>query len=147
MPEPRITGYHHVALHVADIDKSLAFWKETFGMTEKLRWTIGDGRAAVMLDIGDGNYLEFFQAGPGHTFGSRDGGNADHALAHIALRCVGIDALIEKVRGLGMTITMEPKTVDIDNVCPATASPTPVRIAFFIGPDGEIVELFENELT
>ena len=38
---------------------------------------------------------------------------------------------------------MEPAAIDI----PSRPGPTPVRIAFFKGPDGEVIELFQNEVT
>ncbi|GEM_PF-6146594 len=40
-------------------------------------------------------------------------------------------------------VTVEPKDVEI----PSRPQPTPVRLAFFEGPDGEVIELFHNETT
>jgi glyoxylase I family protein len=42
-----------------------------------------------------------------------------------------------------MEVTIETKTITI----PSTPQPTPITIAFFKGPDGEVIELFENQLT
>mgnify|MGYP000053010412 CR=1 FL=1 len=43
----------------------------------------------------------------------------------------------------GAEVTMEPKSLNI----PSEPSETPVRIAFCKGPDGEIIEFFQNETT
>ena len=82
-----------------------------------------------MLDTGDGSGFEIFAGGKGHA--------SDGAFLHLALNCVDIDGVIERVRGAGMDIRTEPKDVEI-----ASDPPTSVRLAFFKGPDDEIVELF-----
>lgn len=52
-------GFHHIALKCKDIDKSLAMYR-ALGMTEAVRWGEGD-KLIVMLDVGDGEQLEFFR--------------------------------------------------------------------------------------
>jgi glyoxylase I family protein len=59
------------------------------------------------------------------------------------VRCTDVDAVIRAARGHGCEVTVEPKDVTIPN----RDYPLPVRIAFFIGPAGEQVELFKNDLT
>ncbi|MEM8873269.1 MAG: VOC family protein [Planctomycetota bacterium] len=144
MPHSRITGLHHVAVFVKNIDASVKFWTDTFGFAEKLRWTAGD-KPAVMLDTGDGNYLEFFQTPDAPDRG--DNWKNDEALAHVALRCVGLDEMLEKARAAGCRVLMERADVNIDNAAKASPSQVPIRIAFFTAPDGVVVELFENDLT
>lgn len=51
-------------------------------------------------------------------------------------------AMLEKVRAAGAEVTMETKDLTIDS----SAGPIPARIAFFKGPDGEVIELFENAI-
>jgi glyoxylase I family protein len=86
-----------------------------------------------MIDSGDGNYVEIFE----RAEASREEG----AILHFALRTDDSAALLETVRSAGMEVTMESKDLDI----PSNIGPIPVRIAFFKGPSGEIVELFQNE--
>lgn len=140
-PNPRIPGcgFHHVALRVSDFDRSVQFYTDVLGFREACAWGEGDGRA-VMLDTGDGNYLELFATKPGSTPGPEA---ADRAwpIFHFALRTQDCDASLERARAAGMKVTMESKTLDIPASPPIT-----VRIAFFKGPDGEVVELFQNEV-
>jgi glyoxylase I family protein len=128
-------GFHHLALRVRDFDASVKFYTEGLGFSEKLSWGEGAKRA-VMLDTGDGNYLELFAGGT-------DEPKPEGAVLHFALRTANCDAAIDQARRAGAEVTVEPKNVDI----PSRPAVTPVRIAFCKGPDGEIIEFFQNELT
>jgi glyoxylase I family protein len=130
-------GFHHVAIRVVDWDASIKFYTEMLGFKEKIRWGEGDGRA-IMLDTGDGNYLEIFAGRKKPPVDCEES-----PIIHFCFRTTNIDADMERIRAAGMTVTMEAKSLDL----PSTPGPTPIRIAFFKGPDGEIVELFQNELT
>ena len=128
-------GFHHIAMRVRDFDASVKFYTEALGFKEKISWGEGDGRA-IMLDTGDGNYLEIFAGG---TPDSKPEG----AVIHFALRTTDTDAVVEHVRAAGAEITVEPKDVDIQS----RPQNTPVRLAFCKGPDGEIIEFFQNDRT
>jgi glyoxylase I family protein len=128
-------GFHHVAIRAHDFDASVRFYTETLGFAEKIAWGEGDSRA-IMLDTGDGNYLEIFAGG-------QAGSKPEGAILHFAIRTTDCDAAFERARLAGVEVTTEPKSVDI----PSRPGPTPVRIAFFKGPDGEIIELIQNETT
>lgn len=133
-------GFHHLAIRVRDFDRSVRFYTDVLGCTEKIAW--GDApHRAVMLDLGDGNYLELFERPDQPPPAPEQEG----LLLHLALRTDRVDEAIERVRAAGAQVTMEPKSVDI----PTTngLGPVPVRIAFFKGPDGEVIEFFQNELT
>ncbi|PZD96439.1 VOC family protein [Paenibacillus sambharensis] len=121
-------GFHHVAIRVYDFDASVHFYTEILGFEERVRWGEGPGRA-VMLDTGDGNYLEIFAGGA-------EGQKPEGAFLHIALRSSNVDDALKLVRDAGMAVTMEPTDVMLGS--------EPVRIAFFKGPDGEIIELFQS---
>lgn len=121
-------GFHHIAIRVYDFDKTVSFYTEVLGFTERVRWGEGDSRA-IMLDTGDGNYLEVFAGG---TEGQKEEG----AFLHLALRSDNVTEAIELARAAGMEVTVEPKDAVLGGI--------PVRIAFFKGPDGEIIELFES---
>ena len=127
-------GFHHAFLRVRDLEKSLKFYIDGLGFTEKTSWGQGAGRM-VLLDTGDGNYFELSQGSPEQI---KEGG----IVQHIALRTDDCNASIEAARAAGAVVTVEPKDVNIPS------NPVlPVRIAFFKGPDGEVIELFQNELT
>jgi glyoxylase I family protein len=127
-------GFHHVAMKVQDFEAAVQFYK-TLGFTEKISWGEGNGRA-VMLDTGDGSYLEIFAGGSGEP-------KPEGAVLHFALRTSNCDAALARARAAGAQVTMEPKSVDI----PSRPAKTPVRIAFCKGPGGEVIEFFQNEAT
>jgi glyoxylase I family protein len=128
--KPRTAGFHHVALKVRDFDASYAFYTQGLGFTAVHRWG-GEGKRAVMLDTGDGSFLEIFEGGDAV-------GQPNGAVLHFALRTQDCDGVAERARSAGAQVTVEPKDVDIP------ADPVlPVRIAFFEGPDREVIELFQ----
>ena len=124
-------GFHHVAMRVKDFDASVRFYTEVLGFTKAIGWGDGDKRA-IMLDAGDGGCLELFAGGAVHA--------GDGAVLHFALNCQDVDATVERIRASGAEITTEPKDVEIPSEPPAA-----VRLAFFRGPDGELVELFRRK--
>ena len=127
-------GFHHVAIRVADFDAAVKFYTDALGFTTKITWGEGDGRA-IMLDAGDGNYMEIFAGGKEPK--------PEGSILHFALRTSDCDAALNRARAAGAVVTMEPKSIDIQS----KPHVTPVRIAFCKGPAGEIIEFFQNELT
>lgn len=131
---PAITGFHHTALHSGGFDASVSFYVDVLGLTERIAWGEAPNRA-VMLDAGGNCFIEIFE--------KPERAPADTApILHFALRTDDCHGMLERVRAAGREVTMEPKDVLIDS----SIGPVPVRIAFFKGPDGEIVELFENAI-
>lgn len=130
-------GYHHIALRARDFDKSFAFYTEGLGFKLTHQWGEGEGRIAL-LDMGDGNYLELFASKPGQTPDPSGEVPAPWPYFHLAMRSSDIVGDTEKVRALGCTITVEPKKVDVGN--PAKT----IHVAFFLGPDGEVLEFFQH---
>ncbi len=128
-------GFHHVAIRSHDFEGSLRFYTQGLGFVPKITWGVGDKRA-VMLDTGDGNYLELFAGG-------KDEPKPEGAIIHFALRTTDCDAALKKAVQAGAVVTMEPKSIDIQS----QPHITPVRIAFCKGPSGEVIEFFQNELT
>jgi len=129
----KITGFHHTAVRSANFDASVAFYTGVLGLATKITWGEKPERA-TMIDAGDGNYVEIFERAEFLP--------AEGSILHFALRTDDCAAILEKVRAAGMEVTVETKEVNI----PANVGPVPVRIAFFKGPSGEVVELFENEV-
>jgi len=132
-----ISGFHHVCIKTRDWDRTLAFYVNTLGFTEKITWRTAPNRA-VMLNTGDGNYLEVFEdlaytPAPNGT------------VLHFALRTSRLDEVAALVRATGAKITMEPKDVTIATT--NAHAPVPIRIFFCEGPSGEVIEFFQNSLT
>lgn len=124
-------GFHHVAIRVSDFDATIRFYTEGLGFVERIRWGEGDKRA-MMLDTGDGNYLEVFAGGSA-------GPKPDGLFFHIALRTDDVEAAVRTAVAAGALVTVEPKDVVIGK-----NPPTPVKIAFVKGPDGESIEFFQS---
>lgn len=122
-------GFHHIALRARDYDKSLAFYTEGLGFPVAHSWGEGAGRIAL-LDLGDHNYLELFASAPDQQI------QPNGCFFHLALRSEDVDRDIETVRALGCTITIEPKSVEVNGKT--------IRVGFFLGPDGETLEFFHN---
>jgi glyoxylase I family protein len=128
-------GFHHVAIRTADWERSLGFWQQAMGFHVAVQW--GEApRRAVMLDTGDGNYLEIFERDP-----RPPDAPSEAAILHFCLRTNDCDAALERARAAGAEVTMEPKSLEVFG-----EPKIPIRIAFFKGPDGEICELFQNQV-
>jgi glyoxylase I family protein len=130
-------GFHHVCIKTHDWDRTMQFYRETLGCTEKIAWRAAPARA-IMLDTGDGNYLEVFED---VAYTPAPNG----AVIHFALRTTKLDEVAARVRAFGAKITMEPKDVTINTT--NGAGPVPIRIFFCEGPSGEVIEFFQNSQT
>ena len=132
----QILGMHHVSMKCADkvlFEKAVEFYKDILGFCEERRWAEG-----VMLKAGtDGTAgtsarLEIFCNGEGiPELG---------AVRHFALETKNVDELAAKVKAAGYEVFIEPKDITI-----ASQPPFHARMAFFYGPLGEQVELFNPE--
>lgn len=128
----QILGMHHVSMKCADkvlFEKAVAFYKEILGFCEERRWAEG-----VMLQAGTSARLEIFCNGEG----IRELG----AVRHFALETKNVDEFAAKVKAAGYQVFIEPKDITI-----ASQPPFHARMAFFYGPLGEQVELFNPEAT
>lgn len=129
--ELKIAGIHHISIKargLEQMEKTVDFYNKILGMEIIRRWGQGDS-AACMVDAG-GCLLEIMASGQAAD---------DGVVNHFALATDQVDQWIEKIRGQGYAVTMEPQ----DKVLPAQP-PFPARIAFFRGPAGELVELMEE---
>lgn len=140
---PPIHGFHHVALRTQDFDRSVAFYQSTLGFARKIQWGQKPARAIMLSinpdDAGDpasGGILEIFERPDEIPTGQNP------AFFHLCVRCSDVDAIIEQVKAQGLEVTTEPKNVDIQ--CEPNG-PARVRLAFFKGPDGEEIELFDSQ--
>ena len=87
------------------------------------------------MDTGDGNYFEISQGDPSQVYG-------DGVFRHLALRVDDCDAALDVARAAGAEVTTETRDVTI-----SSDPPLQLRIAFFKGPDGELIELFQDDQT
>jgi lactoylglutathione lyase len=125
-------GLHHVSLQTRDLDASLRLYREVLGMK-----VVAEGgspeRRIFLLDMGDGSHMELLGPLPGAV----PPGAGDHApIAHLALTTTDIQSALERVRDAGYKVTRE--------LCDVTMGDFQATIAFFQGPDGEAVELWQS---
>lgn len=123
-------GFHHLAMKVENFDEVTAFYTEGLGFVPAMSWGEGDSRA-LMLDTGDGNYMEIFAGGKGAP--------AEGVFLHVAFRTDDCDHAIECARRAGAKVTVEPKEVVLGSDRKIAA-----RIAFCIGLANETIEFFQT---
>lgn len=127
------TGITHVALHCKDFDKSYKFYTEGLGFKEFRRWD-SDGKIVVLLDTGNGTYLEIFSNGKDRTCFDEEAGS----YVHLALGVKDSQKAYERAMEYGARDHKYPAHIDI----PSTPV-LPCVISFVLGPDGEQIEFFE----
>ena len=124
-------GFHHIALKVADFEKSLRMYR-ALGLEELVRWGEGKGEIA-MLDIGDGGRIELFACG-GDEFA------VNGKWQHFAMCVDDVEQAYEIALAAGFLPKIPPKVVALDSK-PEKMS---INIAFVLGNDGEEVEFFKE---
>lgn len=125
-------GMHHVAVQARDWEASLKLYRDVLGMEIVAEFGPPD-RKIILLDMGDGSHIELFQPLPETVAQGAPAPN--DPVMHIALTTTDTRAATEIVRKAGYKITIEPKDVELDHLN--------VTIAFFEGPNGEILEFFQ----
>lgn len=132
--KPLVRGFHHLAIRSRCFEKSVRFYNEGLGFPIVRAWGEGKGRI-VLLDAGNGNYVEIFANGEGTP-------PAEGLIWHFAFRADDCDAAMARALAAGAEVYREAKSLTI-----ASEPPLPVRLAFVKGPDGELVEFFQNDQT
>ena len=127
-----VSGLHHAALKCcgeAEFEKTVAFYTDVMGMTVCRTWGEGVKRGA-MIDTGNGGIMEIFA-------------NAEEplpqgAVRHVAFLTEDADEAVRVVTEAGYTVFDGPRDVTLQS-----NPPLPIRVAFFNGPVGEEIELFQ----
>ncbi len=124
-----LSGIGHVALKVRDVERSLAFYRDTLGFAEMMRLDKQDGSLwLVYLRITDTQFLELFPGGEGDTAPGPD----VTAINHFCLETNDLEATAAALREAGVPLTVEPKTGDDRN-----------RQCWIADPDGNRIEFME----
>ena len=101
-----LAGIGHVALKVADIGRSLEFYRDRLGFAEMMHLNNDDGSLwLVYLRITDTQFLELFPDGQGDRAPDRDA----TAVNHFCLECDDLDVTAARLRDAGVKLTVEPK--------------------------------------
>jgi len=126
-------GTHHIAVQTRNWEASLRLYEDVLGMEIVARFGSPE-RKIFLLDTGDGSHIELFEPNPDTP--AFDAPAANDPVIHFALATTDTRAALEHVRQAGYEITMEPKDLTLDQL--------DVTIAFFKGPNGEVIEFFET---
>lgn len=122
-----LTGIGHVALKVADITRSLAFYRDRLGFEEMMHLDHDDGSLwLVYLRITDTQFLELF---PGGEDAAAPGPDRT-AVNHFCLETGDIEATANALRAAGIPLTVEPKMGLDGNMQCWIADPDGNRIEF-----------------
>lgn len=138
---PSIQAFHHIALWTKRYDETLAFYRDGLGLTPIYRFDSG-GQRAVILRCGEGpesGHVEVFERN------EQDDTPAEARLLHFALCTDDVDGMYRRALDAGAQGRTEPRDVDLVNHLPDTPRPKfAPRIAFVLGPNGEIIEFFDD---
>jgi glyoxylase I family protein len=139
-----VTGLHHASLTVADLDRSLHFYRDLLGVAvreqvdaaaETFSAVAGEAAQNVRiadLDLGDGRVLELIER--------RDGNAApDHAGSHIAFQVDDIVATYRRLVKAGVQARSKPQSLGPE----AGRHWAGCIVVYMTDPDGATVELVQ----
>ncbi len=145
---PKIVGAHHTSFTVAELEKSLTFFRDGLGLEVVSRREIADDyfghvvglpgcrvRAALLRVPGSAHHVELFQylTPPGRPSAPRP---CDPGSTHLALLVDDLPAMCERLRAAGADFVSAPVAID--------AGPNAGGKAVYLrDPNGVLVELFQ----
>lgn len=93
----------HVCFHVADLDASVAFYRDILGLPPSFWFYDEHGeRFGVYIHVGERTFLELFQGKP-------QSGNGHPSYAHFCIEVPDLEAAVEAIQARGGTTLGEPK--------------------------------------
>jgi len=133
----KVRGLDHVSVTVADLDRSLAFYRDLLGLRVRERGEEEGGQMATIVafpgvrfryadvELGDGRILELlqYQEPAGTPISQR---TCDPGSGHIAFLVADIDQAYAELVGAGVTVRSAPVTIE--------AHPGPVRVTHSMSP-------------
>jgi catechol 2,3-dioxygenase-like lactoylglutathione lyase family enzyme len=133
----RVRGLDHVSVSVADLDRSLAFYRDLLGLRVRERGEEEGGQMATIIgfpgvrfryadvELGDGRILELLQylEPVGRLITQR---TCDPGSGHIAFVVADIDEAYAELVGAGVTVRSAPVTIE--------GHPDPVRVTHSMSP-------------
>lgn len=140
-----IKSFHHTALSVSDLDRSIQFYRDLLGM--KVDWRIDHKKGETFerivglkdVDVsyamlsGWGGRIEIFEyhSPPGEAY-PPDRGVNDKGITHFALEVDEIDRLYDELASRGVRFNSPPEVVRPG-----------VKAAYFHDPDGMTIEIVQ----
>jgi catechol 2,3-dioxygenase-like lactoylglutathione lyase family enzyme len=126
-------GIHHVCLKTADLARTVAFYMEGLGARFVVEWgKDGGSDHAVLVDLGDGDFLEIFESPESFPEGRWQ---------HVAVRTEDIEQSVRRAELAGGIPRGQPRDADI----PARSGEIiRMRFCFVDAPGGESIEFIED---
>lgn len=143
---------HHVSLFVSDLEASARFYTSGLGLTLREEFDDIIGRrasgdfpfmvASIFLEAGDGRYIEL------HPAGEEAMSPPGFPLNHLALAVADVDAAYARALVAGASPADIPVPEEQWDGAPLDVvmygkNPEPMRMAFLLGPSGELIELYQ----
>ena len=125
--------YMHTMLRVKDLDASVKFYTELFGMKELRRNEVPGGKYTLAF-LGYGDEKTHTVLELTYNWGQDDGYEVGTGFGHLAVGMPDVYATAEKLRAGGAKITREPGPVQHGTTV----------IAFVEDPDGYKIELIQR---
>ncbi len=124
--------YLHTMLRVGDLDRSVKFYCDLFGMVELRRRDVPDGKYTLSF-IGYADQPDQTELELTYNYGV-DKYDLGTGFGHLAIGMADVYAACEKMRAAGARITREPGPVKFGTTV----------IAFVEDPDGYKIELIQR---
>ena len=118
----------HSAVSVKNLDKTIAFYTENLGFHLDNTWDSPSGSRIAFLSA-PGFLFEMIQRPDGQAISEKE-----QDLVHFAFQVENLDAAVASLTEKGITFLGPAKSALNDTA----------RIIFFLGPDGEKIELMEK---
>jgi catechol 2,3-dioxygenase-like lactoylglutathione lyase family enzyme len=141
-----ISRVGHVGIHVTDVDRSLAWYRDILGLTVTGRWTLGGGEAVFMRFDEDHHNIVLFTH-PGDV-AEEDRHAGFNGLNHIALEVEGRDEWLKALANLrekGVEIVDGPLIHGPEGGDPTRyIGGSGSRSFYFLDPDGNRLEIYAD---
>ena len=142
-----IRGIHHVAVHVRDLDRMIAFYRDAFGFElvgEPFGWendefidrivaVKGSAARGAMLRAGT-CYMELFQYSKPAPLHDGPLDPFDRGYTHFCVDVTDIDEEYTRLKGLGMHFS-EPAPIDVGHV----------KTLYGRDPEGNLIEIQQTQ--
>lgn len=125
-------GIHHPALMVSDLERSKAFYTDGLGFTLYVEFGEAPHKTAI-LNAGDDTYIEMMHSDQSLAAVGRWG--------HLALRVDDCEQAYQRALSVGAKPMYTPR-IDVMGSEPGI----PVKWAYVIGPDEELIEFCQYDL-
>jgi catechol 2,3-dioxygenase-like lactoylglutathione lyase family enzyme len=145
---PEVVGAHHTSFTVANLDKSLVFFRDQLGLEVVFTREVSDNyfgrivglsgcrvKAALLRIPGSVHHVELFEylTPPGQA---REARPCDPGSAHLSLLVDDLPGLHERLRAAGVTFVSEPVRIE--------AGPNAGGYGVYLrDPNGILIELFQ----